>query len=424
MSLTASLSIVANKVVALSVITGANGLSAYQLAVSNGFEGDMAAWLASLVGEQGPQGATGATGAKGDKGDTGEQGIQGATGAKGDKGDKGDTGDQGPAGSDASVTAENIESALGFAPENFDPSSDPFFSNGLTAGTGNALAIDGSGNLGTQGYLGASGGLFTDNSGLNADGSIYGLDSLFQVDIYGNVQAPSYKINGGQQLYDDSGLQYGSQTIAYFGANISNFANDMGYLTSSGNPFDQSLNTTDNPTFASLDINSGAHHLDGNTPTASFCYGGVSIDGNGTITTYGFGISFLSKGISFSGYSSQLNNDAGFVPSGSAISNFYNDSGFTTGNQTVNTYDSPSFSGLTINGEIDLQYLNVNAGQFQIGGPSGSASFAYGAASIDSTGVLAVNNAVSASTDNVVTNKVEIVIGGVTYYLLATTSSS
>lgn len=46
-------------------------------------------------------------GAKGDKGDTG---------AKGEKGDKGDKGPKGDPGSDASVTAENIQSALGYAP--------------------------------------------------------------------------------------------------------------------------------------------------------------------------------------------------------------------------------------------------------------------------------------------------------------------
>lgn len=43
----------------------------------------------------------------------------GAKGEKGDKGDKGDKGEQGPKGdpgSDASVTAENIQSALGYVP--------------------------------------------------------------------------------------------------------------------------------------------------------------------------------------------------------------------------------------------------------------------------------------------------------------------
>lgn len=44
---------------------GGSGLSAYEVAVSNGFIGDQAAWLASLVGAPG---APGAPGAKGDIG--------------------------------------------------------------------------------------------------------------------------------------------------------------------------------------------------------------------------------------------------------------------------------------------------------------------------------------------------------------------
>ena len=41
---------------------GADGLSAYQVAVAAGFVGNEAAWLASLVGSQGPQGPTGPSG--------------------------------------------------------------------------------------------------------------------------------------------------------------------------------------------------------------------------------------------------------------------------------------------------------------------------------------------------------------------------
>ena len=52
----------------------------------------------------------GAKGEKGDKGDTGAQG------AKGDKGEQGPQGPKGDPGSDASVTAENIQTALGFTP--------------------------------------------------------------------------------------------------------------------------------------------------------------------------------------------------------------------------------------------------------------------------------------------------------------------
>lgn len=49
---------------------GADGKSAYEIAVENGFEGDEAAWLASLKGEDGKPGADGAPGANGKDGTT------------------------------------------------------------------------------------------------------------------------------------------------------------------------------------------------------------------------------------------------------------------------------------------------------------------------------------------------------------------
>lgn len=55
-------------------------ISAYGIAVKNGFEGTEAEWLASLKGEPGTPGKDGIDGDKGEKGE------------KGDKGDKGDTG--------------------------------------------------------------------------------------------------------------------------------------------------------------------------------------------------------------------------------------------------------------------------------------------------------------------------------------------
>ena len=52
----------------------------------------------------------------GAKGERGQKGDQGAQGPQGPKGDTGATGPQGAPGSDASVTAENIQSALGYTP--------------------------------------------------------------------------------------------------------------------------------------------------------------------------------------------------------------------------------------------------------------------------------------------------------------------
>ena len=37
-------------------LNGANGKSAYEIAVQNGFKGTVTEWLESLKGEQGPQG--------------------------------------------------------------------------------------------------------------------------------------------------------------------------------------------------------------------------------------------------------------------------------------------------------------------------------------------------------------------------------
>ena len=88
-------------------------LSAYLIAVKNGYKGTEKEWLESLRGEkgdpfvytdftaeqlaglQGPQGEKGDTGAQGPKGDPGETGPQGL---QGHQGEKGDTGAQGPQG--------------------------------------------------------------------------------------------------------------------------------------------------------------------------------------------------------------------------------------------------------------------------------------------------------------------------------------
>jgi hypothetical protein len=65
---------------------GAPGASAYQIAVANGFVGDEAAWLASLVGPQGPQGPEGDQGPTGATGATGSTGPEGPAGADGEDG--------------------------------------------------------------------------------------------------------------------------------------------------------------------------------------------------------------------------------------------------------------------------------------------------------------------------------------------------
>ena len=74
---------------------GANGKSAYEIAVEHGFQGDEAAWLESLKGAQGPQGPAGE---QGPQGEVGPQGEQGPAGIDGQDGEQGEVGPQGPAG--------------------------------------------------------------------------------------------------------------------------------------------------------------------------------------------------------------------------------------------------------------------------------------------------------------------------------------
>lgn len=66
---------------------GEDGKSAYEIAVQEGFVGNVNQWLTSLQGEQGPQGIPGldgedgSVGPPGQDGDTGPQGIPGTDGA-------------------------------------------------------------------------------------------------------------------------------------------------------------------------------------------------------------------------------------------------------------------------------------------------------------------------------------------------------
>lgn len=69
------------------------GLSAYEVAVANGFDGTVEEWLLSLEGPQGPQG------------EVGPAGPQGETGAQGPQGEPGVPGQDGPSAYEVAVAA-------------------------------------------------------------------------------------------------------------------------------------------------------------------------------------------------------------------------------------------------------------------------------------------------------------------------------
>ncbi|MDE5885121.1 MAG: collagen-like protein [Oscillospiraceae bacterium] len=77
---------------------GKDGLSAYEIAVQNGFTGSETDWLASLQGKPGETGKQGLQGEKGDKGEPGKQGIPGEKGEPGERGLQGEKGEKGDPG--------------------------------------------------------------------------------------------------------------------------------------------------------------------------------------------------------------------------------------------------------------------------------------------------------------------------------------
>ena len=72
-----------------SVHDGADGASAYEIAVENGYTGTEAEWLSSLKGEKGDTGEQGLQGIQGEKGDTGAAGKDGMNGTDGRDGANG-----------------------------------------------------------------------------------------------------------------------------------------------------------------------------------------------------------------------------------------------------------------------------------------------------------------------------------------------
>ena len=83
---------------------GADGKSAYELAVAQGFKGDLDTWLESLHGPQGKQGEQGPAGKDGERG---PQGLPGADGKQGPAGQPGQPGKDGKDGQSAYQIAVN-----------------------------------------------------------------------------------------------------------------------------------------------------------------------------------------------------------------------------------------------------------------------------------------------------------------------------
>lgn len=123
--------------IANAELAGADGASAYQIAVNHGFEGTEAEWLASLKGAQGEQGV---------------QGIQGIQGVQGVPGTPGANGQDGAPGADGADGAPGINGAT-FTPV----MTGTTLSWTNDGGYPNPVAVDLKGDKGDKGDTGAQG---------------------------------------------------------------------------------------------------------------------------------------------------------------------------------------------------------------------------------------------------------------------------
>ena len=154
---------------------GEDGLSAYMIAMMNGFSGTEEQWLASLKGDKGDpftysdftaEQLAALKGEKGDKGDTGDTGATGPQGPKGDtgatgpqgpKGDTGETGPQGPKGDTGATGPQGPKGDMGPVGEDGLSAYMIAMENGFS-GTEEQWLASLKGNTGPQGPKGDTGG--------------------------------------------------------------------------------------------------------------------------------------------------------------------------------------------------------------------------------------------------------------------------
>jgi hypothetical protein len=401
---------------------GATGATGVQGATGptgpEGWEGPTGATgLQGVTGSIGPQGDTGATGATGPQGDLGPSGPIGFTGATGVRGPSGTIGATGPQGETGATGVGNTgpRGATGIQ----GPPGQNVFDQSLSSTdspTFKDLTLQGgSGETTWLSLINAVGSeiRFQNSQELQTVPGDWILQSFYPFgifQIYSSRQG-AYLFSLTDGSYDNSGASAHINCDLNVSGNLtaSNFS-PSSYLTDApsdgnqyarqnagwqaiqtGNPFDQSLNTTDSPTFETINLPSTSNgnpliHGDGNggivlqTPSGdvNIGNGGIITDGNGrelgnppfdqSLNTtdsptfanglvqlgHGYGQNFICLGVDSLSNSSAIeiyNGDLGVGIAGNKT-NFLADgsASFANGAASIDSVGSASFSSLTVGG--------------------------------------------------------------------------
>ena len=184
---------------------GANGLSAYEIAVQNGYTGTESQWLSTAI--VGPQGPAGPQGPQGIAGTNGLNGIDGAQGPQGIQGEQGPAGPQGVAGANGIDGAQGAQGPVG---QNGLSAYEIAVQNGYTGTESQWLSTAIVGPQGPQGIAGANGIDGVDGAqgpqGPDGQNGINGQDGLSAYQIWLNAGNTSTEAQFLSSLQGPQGL--------------------------------------------------------------------------------------------------------------------------------------------------------------------------------------------------------------------------
>jgi Collagen triple helix repeat (20 copies) len=207
-----------------STVTTGNGFRGYTgSAGSNGYTGS--AGTNGYTGSQGSQGTMGLQGYTGSKGDTGSQGTTGFTGSKGDQGVTGYTGSKGDQGITGYTGSQGI---IGYSGSKGDQGNAGYTGSQGIAGNSDKYASEGSGSF----TLGSSSGTIDVDTGLSWT---VGQTAVVAYDVsnLAYVTVTSYDSSNGQFSFNVN-RTIGSGSYSTWTVNLDGAVGVLGYTGSQG----------------------------------------------------------------------------------------------------------------------------------------------------------------------------------------------